>query len=95
MLGSQLHFTLCIRYTLHEYSLTLVRVENLPFDHSTKNVLSVEFSLHLGSELIHGVRATSSKPQVSFTMKWNEEANFITKLRDLPKVRLHRRRLSR
>lgn len=66
-------------------SLKLVRVENLPFD-SPKNLLTVELSIHHGSEMIHSARTTEFKTQDSFTITWNEDVTFIIPFKDLPKV---------
>ncbi|XP_064400632.1 phosphatidylinositol 4,5-bisphosphate 3-kinase catalytic subunit gamma isoform-like isoform X2 [Halichondria panicea] len=67
------------------FHLKLVRVENLPFD-SPRNLLTVELSIHHGSEMIHSARTTEFKTQDSFTMTWNEDVTFIIPFKDLPKA---------
>ena len=64
--------------------LKVVRGENLPFG-STGELL-IEVSLHLGAKTLHGAKRTSWKVQDSYNLTWNEELEFLTELKDIPKA---------
>ena len=61
-----------------------MRGENLPFSASGK--VLVEISLHLGAKTLHGAKRTEWIVQDSYTMTWNEELEFVTELKDIPKA---------
>ena len=64
--------------------LKVVRGENLPFN-SSGEVL-IEMSLHLGAKIIHGAKRTEWVVQDSYTVAWNQELEFLTELKDIPKA---------
>lgn len=61
----------------------MVRGENLPF--SIAGQLLVEVSLHLGAKTLHGAKRTRWVVQDSFNIAWNQELEFLTELKDIPK----------
>ena len=76
-------FEYVFQYTSHR-RLTVVRGENLPF--SIAGQLLVEVSLHLGAKTLHGAKRTSWVVQDNFNIAWNQELEFLTELKDIPKL---------
>ena len=46
----------------------------------------MELSLHVGTKTLHGAKRTNWIVQDSYTITWNQELEFITKLKNIPKA---------